>query len=123
MDGPLITYSQISGGISLDDENIGDGYSGFGSGLDNPSLEAEHDVGPIPRGKWHIDRWDDHHGTKGPCVAVLSPVDHDAHGRSAFLIHGDNPDVNHSASHGCIIASRPIRQQLRDSGQTELEVI
>jgi hypothetical protein len=120
---PKIIYDQESGGITLRKTFIGTGYSGFGPGLDNPDMEAEHNIGPIPRGDWQIVRWDDHHGEKGPQVAVLEPVGHDAHGRSAFLIHGDNPDLNHGASHGCIIASRAIRDALRASGETALRVI
>ena len=119
----MITYSQISGGICLDDTNIGDGYSGYGAGLDNPVLEYEPNVGPIPRGKWKILHWEDYHEGKGPMVAILRPDGHNAHGRSGFLIHGDNRQMNHTASHGCIIASRSIRQQLKDSGETDLEVI
>lgn len=119
----MIQYQQLSGGIWLGSKYLGAGYSGNGIGLNQPSHEADANVGPIPAGFWKIERWDDHHGDKGPIVAVLSPVGHNAHGRSAFLIHGDNSLGNHSASHGCIIANRDIRQRLRDSGDTELEVI
>jgi hypothetical protein len=56
-------------------------------------------------------------------VAVLSPVGHDAHGRSSFLIHGDNSLGNHTASHGCIILSRMVREKMRASGDMDLEVV
>lgn len=118
----MITYDRRSGNIDLRSTFIGSGYSGHGVGLDNPDKEDMQNIGPIPRGEWHIDRWDEHHGDKGPVVAVLSPVGHDAHGRSAFLIHGDNSALNHTASHGCIIASRAIRDALRASGETALVV-
>ena len=123
MDGPVITYSQVSGGISIGDEFVGTGYSGHGQGLDNPGLEGEPNIGPIPRGSWKIVRWDDQRGDKGPIVAVLCPVGHDAHGRSGFLIHGPHANDHHDSSHGCIIASRGIRIALRASGETHLEVI
>lgn len=119
----MITYAQKTGNIAIRNTFVGLGYSGHGVGLDNPDKEDMQNVGPIPRGEWRIDRWDDHHGEKGPQVAVLSPIGHDAHGRSAFLIHGDNSDLNHSASHGCIIASRPIRDAIRASGETVLTVV
>lgn len=118
----MIDYDQKTGNISLRATRIGVGYSGHGVGLDNPDKEDMQNIGPIPRGDWKITRWDDHHGDKGPQVAVLSPVGHDAHGRSAFLIHGDNAQLNHTASHGCIIASRVIRDALRASKETELLV-
>lgn len=118
----MVSYDQNTGHIAIRNTLIGTGYSGFGPGLDNPDMESVPSVGPIPRGGWIIDRWDDHHGEKGPQVAVLSPHGHNAHGRSAFLIHGDNADGNHTASHGCIVANRIIRNALRASGETELEV-
>ena len=97
-------------------------YSGHAEGLNNPALENVHDIGPIPAGKWRIARWDDHHGDKGPVVAVLEAVGHDAYGRSGFLIHGDNSQGNFSASHGCIITGLAIRTTMRDTGDTDLLV-
>lgn len=118
----MISYDQKTGTIEIDGASKGWGYSGFGVGLNNPNMESVPDIGPIPAGQWKIDRWEDHHAEKGPQVAVLSPVGHTAHGRSGFLIHGDNVLVNHTASHGCIIANRAIRDELRASGETELLV-
>ena len=37
------------------------------------------------------------------------------HGRSGFLIHGDNVMKDKSASEGCIILGPKIRQQIADS--------
>jgi hypothetical protein len=116
-------YAQFTGWLSRDGGFEGSGYSGFGAGLNDPDSETIPNVGPIPRGKWRIIRWDDHHGDKGPIVGILEPVGHDAHGRSAFLIHGDNAAGDHSASHGCIILPRAVRVKMRDSGDTDLEVI
>lgn len=118
----MIGFDQKSGNIDLRETFIGAGYSGHGVGLDNPDLEAMANIGPIPRGEWQIVRWDDVHDDKGPVVAVLEPVGHDAHGRTGFLIHGDNPQLNHAASHGCIIAGRSLRDALRASGDTKLVV-
>lgn len=98
-------------------------YSGHDAGLNNPAMEAVHDVGPIPAGNWRIVQWHDTYEDKGPVVAQLEPVGHDAHGRSGFLIHGDNALGNFSASHGCIIAPRIVRDVLKSTGDTELEVI
>jgi hypothetical protein len=116
-------YHQKTGQIFDGATLIGVGYSGFGEGLNNPGMEGVKSIGPIPAGQWRIIRWDDHHGDKGPVVAVLQPVDHDAHGRTDFLIHGDNSLGNHSASHGCIIAGPAIRSAWRKSGDLALEVV
>lgn len=116
------TYTQLRGQILNNGEFVGTGYSGYGVSKNNPDDEALQAEGPIPRGQWKIVRWDDHHGEKGPQVAVLEPVDHDAHGRSAFLIHGDSSEHPGQASHGCIIANREIRDQWRASGDTDILV-
>lgn len=116
-------YVQVNGNFYLNHQFLCKCYSGFGLGLNNPADEAIPDFGPIPAGTWEIIRWDDHHAEKGPVVAVLSPVGHNAHGRSAFLIHGDNNLVNHTASHGCIIMPREFREKIRASNDLKLEVL
>lgn len=117
------TYSQSKGLIQQDGRLQGAGYSGHGPGLNAPDQEAVPNVGPIPRGHWQIVRWDDHHGNKGPCVAVLAPVGHDAHGRSAFLIHGPHANDHMDSSDGCIVTGPLIRQDWRASNDMDLEVI
>lgn len=119
----MIVYHQADGRIERNAYLVGTGYSGFGDGLNNGDMEAVPDVGPIPRGMWKIIRWDDVHGDKGPCVAVLEPVGHDAHGRSDFLMHGMREGDQHDSSKGCICAGPTIRHVLRDSGDTDLEVV
>lgn len=97
-------------------------YSGHGSGLNNPDMEAVHNVGPIPRGEWEVIEWVDNYENKGSCVARLAPVGFDPHGRSGFLCHGDNSAANHTASDGCIVAPHDARQAWRDSGDMSLTV-
>lgn len=98
-------------------------YSGFSDGKNNHAMENIADIGPIPCGDWEIIRWDDHHAEKGPQVAVLRPVGHNAFGRTAFLIHGDSIENPGKASHGCIITLRTTRDLLRASGIRQLKVI
>ena len=40
----------------------------------------------------------------------LAPRGHRAHGRDGFMIHGDNPALNFSASQGCIILGLVLRE-------------
>ena len=97
-------------------------YSGHGEGINNPALSHVTDVGPIPIGTYAIGTFFDD-PEKGPCVAHLTPQEGtDTFGRSGFMIHGDNKQLNHSASHGCIIAPRNVREALKASGETSLEV-
>ena len=116
------TYKQRSGDLIKDDALVSVGYSGHGDGFNNPDMEDVHGVGPIPRGLWKIGPWYDNYGPKGPVVARLSPVDFNPHGRDGFLIHGDNAEANHTASDGCLILSRQIREMMRDSEDFDLTV-
>jgi hypothetical protein len=116
-------YHQRSGALARSGVIIGHGHSGHGSGLNAPDHEAEPGIGPIPRGRWRIAAFTDDHPHLGPFVAALSPVGHAAHGRSEFFMHGDNKSGNRSASHGCIVANRALRDAIAASGDTDLMVL
>jgi hypothetical protein len=119
MDGWV--YSQNTGILSHGGEPIGKGYSGRGQGLNNSKMEMVHSVGPLPRGTWEIGMFfDDKH--LGPCVAALRPTDQDIYGRGGFFIHGDNKLVNFTASDGCIILPRKLREAIRDSKEKYIAV-
>lgn len=113
-------YDQIDGALYHNGEFVGQGYSGTGEGRNNRSQEGVPNVGPIPRGKYKIGKAR-RHKSLGPLVMNLDPVGHDALGRSAFRIHGDN--LRGDASEGCIILSRPIRKAVAESGDDELTVV
>ena len=118
------TYHQRSGRLLRDGDLVGHGYSGDGpalaDGRNNPAMEAARGRGPIPRGRWRIGPPRDSRRV-GPHAMDLTPVGHDAHGRSAFMIHGDA--AGHDASRGCIVLSRPLRRRISDSGDSLLEVV
>lgn len=112
-------YNQTTGELTL---VLGPGYSGHDEGRNNPAMQAVRSVGPIPTGLYQIGPGYD---TKsmGPLAIPLTPVGHNALGRSGFFVHGDNKD--HNASHGCIILSRSAREmitRLRDV-MDSLEVV
>jgi hypothetical protein len=103
---------------------IGLGYSGRDAGLNDPRAQNIHDVGPIPQGEWQFGRFFDDHGGKGPLVAHLTPEEGtETFGRSGFMIHGDNHAMNHTASHGCIILGRTLREALVGSSDRALRVV
>jgi Tlde1 domain len=117
-------YDQSTGDLEHNGEFAGTGYSGAGrtlaEGRNNPAMEAVRQKGPIPAGEWRIGPA--HAGAHtGPVSMDLTPVGHDAHGRTAFLIHGDN--TAHNASEGCIILARGIRDQIAASGDRQLIVV
>ena len=105
------------------------GHAGNGGGINNRSLQYEHNIGPLcgadengNGGKYKIGAWCTH-GTLGPISAPLTPLA-DASGsfawlkgRGGFYIHG--PEF----SEGCVVQEEPIREAASLSGDTELEVI
>jgi len=117
-------YSQSTGDlIGPAGSRVCIGYSGHGAGVDNPADEAIPDVGPIPRGEYTIGRFFDD-PVKGPIVAHLVPLaGTDTYGRSGFMIHGDNKAGNHTASEGCVILPRTVREMIMASPDRVLQVI
>jgi len=120
-------YSQSTGVISnVNSEtgvtiNVGAGYSGNGAGLNNPDMQKEPFIGPIPQGIYSIGKATT---TKGPLTLPLTPKQGtNTYGRDAFRIHGDNIRRNQSASEGCIITGRNVRNQINHSQYRELRVI
>ena len=117
------TYDQRSGALT-DSEGkvVAHGYSGFGDAKNNPDDEWLHGLGPIPRGNWRINLVPHNSDQVGPYALGLTPVGHDAHGRSAFLIHGDSRSRPGQASHGCIILGPDVRHSIVASKIADLVV-
>jgi hypothetical protein len=115
-------WDQSAGELSRVGKIVSRGYSGLGRGKNNPALQAAVGVGPIPAGRWKItERYDS--ANVGPYALKLEPVGHDALGRSAFRIHGDSIANPGTASHGCIILPRAVRELIWTSGDRDLEVV
>ena len=116
----MFVYAQTTGMLAHDGVPVGMGYSGHAEGRNNPTMQAVHNVGPIPQGLYAIGPPHDT-PTHGPHVMALTPVGHNALGRSGFLMHGDN--VKHDASLGCIIMLRTVRDLVSASVDKQLTVI
>lgn len=120
-------YSQSTGLVSYLEQSIGTGYSGNGPGLNNPNLQGARDIGPIPQGDYTIEKFFDDLDGKGPVVAHLIPdLNNEMYGRSGFMIHGDNSEANHTASEGCIILPRAVREFISSAvtaGNNKLTVV
>lgn len=122
-------WDQSAGELSHDGNFIAKGYAGRGRGLNNPALQGLRALGPLPRGKWRMVEMRNSPNT-GPVTIVLHAIDatpnndtHDETGRGAFRIHGDNVKGDRSASHGCIILPRWLRERMWASKDHEIEVV
>lgn len=102
---------------------VGTGYSGAEECKNQPDCESIRNRGPIPRGKWRlVEKYDS--PARGPfCIRLDPAYGTDTHGRSAFLIHGDSIREPGTASQGCIIMPRSVREAIWASGDRELEVV
>ncbi|MDZ4851865.1 MAG: DUF2778 domain-containing protein [Pirellulaceae bacterium] len=117
------TYSQRTGQLRHNGTLVSTGYSGAGTqhsqGRNNADMQATANAGPIPRGQWLIGAVTNSAQT-GPNVLPLRPIGHNAFGRTAFQVHGNNSFNN--ASHGCIVLPLSARQLIANSGDNVLHV-
>lgn len=120
------TYQQSTGRLDHSGTDIQIGYSGHGEGLNNPSMQDVVGVGPLPQGRYTIGK-SYLHPRLGRVTMNLEPNPaNDMFGRSAFRIHGDNPQMDHTASDGCMIFDYATRCRVSDAvdaGDSELEVV
>jgi hypothetical protein len=101
-----------------------EGYSGNGRGLNNPAMQNVAKVGPLPCGHYTIGELQTEHAELGADVMALIPdPDNEMFGRSDFYLHGDNEAMNHTASEGCIVASKPDRLTVARSTDKRLAVV
>ncbi len=122
-------YDQSSGELTRDGKFISKGYSGKGRGKNNPSLQGVPGIGPIPAGQWKLVEFYNS-ANVGPAAIVLHAVDaqpgddtHQPTGRGAFRIHGDSIRAPGTASKGCIILPRSVRDLMWRSGDHDLKVV
>lgn len=119
----MIRYRISTGELTHDGVPLGAGYSGQPECRNDPSKCGVHNHGPIPPGFYEIgDRVDTE--THGPFVLPLTPhPDNEMHGRSGFLIHGDSGAHPGTASQGCIIMPRIVRETVARLKDRDLEVV
>ena len=117
-------FQQATGKLLDPDGNVkAIGYSGRQpDGKNKPEMQSVHNIGPIPCGVYRIGSPIDTM-THGPFVLPLSPdVANQMFGRDSFLIHGDSIVNPGTASEGCLILSRDVRESIASSSDNHLEV-
>lgn len=108
--------------LNQNDIHVGTGYAGHGEGLNNPAMTGTPDVGPLPPGTYHIGPHEDNPHVGRFAMRLTPDAKNKMFGRSGFFIHGDNPKLNHSASDGCIILPRSVRNDIANSADDTLIV-
>lgn len=120
----MFVYRQATGEIYAGDGTLlGKGYAGADHGKNRPDFQHSPNVGPIPQGRYHVGAPQDTE-THGPFVLSLTPWDENQmYGRSGFLIHGDSKTAPGTASQGCIVLDRAIREKIAANGDMTLMVV
>jgi len=120
---PMFNFEQLTG--RMIDPNgyvIGIGYSGAALGKNNPQMQDVRDVGPIPVGDYTMGTPFDSPDHGPFCIPLIPDPGTQLYGRDAFLIHGDSVHKPGTASRGCIIMSRDVRNTMWQSGDHRLRV-
>ena len=122
-------YEQQSGRLyAPDGTHAATGYAGGNEGK-NPAGVNNHDaqgtksVGPLPVGFYTFGE-PVAQSQLGPfAIPLLPDATNTMYGRGGFYCHGDTPQLNHSASEGCMIFPRQVRDEIAASGDKQLAVI
>lgn len=119
----MYSYSQSTGQLARDGAPVLLCYAGHGLGVNNPAMQDQHDIGPLPQGRYTMTALIDSPHT-GLATIILEPDDSNLmFGRAGFRIHGDNAACNQTASNGCIIAGHAAdRTAIWNSADDVLEV-
>ncbi|QGZ61645.1 tlde1 domain-containing protein [Paraburkholderia acidisoli] len=116
------SYNQRTGQLSRDGALYGRGYSGHGTGRDNPAMERTPNTGPIPVGTYTIGAPFTHPHSGSNTMRLTPAEGTNTHGRNGLMIHGDSIARPGTASQGCVILNRHLRDQIWSSGDHTLEV-
>ena len=124
------TFEQDNGKLTHDGNLVGNGYAGGNippnfdaTAVNNPARQAEHCVGPLPRGKYSIGPAHTE-PELGPVAMRLDPDPaNQMFGRAGFFIHAASPAHPFESSEGCIVMPAPVRVLLATSNDRELQVV
>ena len=107
----MVTFEIKTGTLLADGQIIGHGYAGNGDCLNNPEMCAMAQHGPLPTGFYVIGQPIDQPKSTGAYSLPLWPdISNQMFGRNGFFVHGDNPEQNQTASDGCIVTGRDVRE-------------
>lgn len=130
----MISFQISTGNLSQNGIPIGSGYSGNGDGINNVCCEDQKMHGPIPEGFYSLGTpFDDPAGTGAFSIPLAPDATNTMYGRSGFRCHGGkrnepcdspaaDPGGSRTASEGCIICARSIREVIAADPDHRLQV-
>jgi RHS repeat-associated protein len=103
------------------------GYAGADTGTikgkNNPAMQYVPNVGPIPQGTYQVGTPYNSKKTGAFSIPLAPAQSNNMQGRSAFLMHGDSIRNPGTASEGCIVFPRGVRDEVNKSKDKCLKVI
>lgn len=131
----MITFKISTGAIlAADGSLLGTGYAGNGDAINDPTQCDQKMHGPLPVGLYAMGDPEDRQHT-GPFSIPLTPdPSNEMHGRGSFYVHGglasepcDSPSMtpggSRTASDGCIVTAREVREKITQDEDRRLNVI
>lgn len=117
-------YEQSTGRLTdASGKLVATGYAGKNEHKNKPQSQAVVGLGPLPQGKYTLNPPRTSQKT-GPYAMDLTPDPaNKMFGRSAFQMHGDSVKAPGTASSGCIIMPRNIRELVWNSKDHEIQVV
>lgn len=99
-------------------------YSGHPPHVNDVSAIKIQNQGPLPPGTYGIGQPRNPPDHLGPLAMPLNPsAPTTTYGRNGFFIHGDNQNMDHTASDGCVILPHDVRAMVAQSTDRTLQVI
>ena len=117
------TFSQLTGEIYKDGTTVGSGYAGKGPGKNNPAMQDQRDIGPLPCGFYLIGDPIDDPVVGHYALPLIPDPANEMFGRAAFFIHGENPAHPGQSSEGCPVVHLPLRMEIHESADRRLQVV
>lgn len=118
------TYRQRSGALlNPAGVRIAVGYAGYADHKNQPESERYKNLGPLPRGLYRMLAPVTSQRTGPYTLRLIPDKTTQMYGRSGMAIHGDSKKFPGTASNGCIILPRTIRETIWKSGDKGLMVI
>jgi hypothetical protein len=119
------TYEQKTGRLrDANGKTVAFGYAGNGEGKNNPDMQNVPNIGPLPQGIYAMVSMSLSTPKHGPYVIFLNPdKSNEMFGRSLFRVHGDKVGAPGTASEGCIIVGRLVREALWESNDHTIKVV
>lgn len=128
-DGRLWLYQQSTGNLYHQPTNpssatlVATGYAGNGSNLNSPLGQSVPNSGPLPQGDYSFGPQRNSLRTGRGVMDLIPDPTNLMFNRSAFQMHGDNGQGNRTASDGCIIMPRSVRDLIGNGSDKRLRVI